>query len=208
MERARKRIEILLGRAVTGYDGRRAHLSTGETIETATPVWTAGIRANPLLEHLPVERDSLGRIRVTPFLEVPGHPGVFALGDNAHVPGEGGDPLPPEAQVALQQAKYLARSLAARLAGKGCKPFRFFRYGRLVSLGSRYAVVSILGFDLWGFFAWWIWRTVYLVRLHSLRARLRVMIDWTLDLFYPRETVRFEIPEKQGSETVVVEEES
>ena len=98
--------------------------------------------------------------------------------------------LGPEGQVALQEAKTCAHNVLAALRGRLLHTFRFRRYGRLVSMGRRYAVTEFFGLRFRGFFAWWLWRTAYLFRLPGLRNKIRVMLDWTLDLFFRRETIR------------------
>ena len=96
---------------------------------------------------------------------------------------------PPTAQYAVRQGKLLAKNIAAALAGREAAPFRFKALGLLASLGRRSAVAEILGFRFSGFFAWWLFRTIYLMKLPGFERKLRVAIDWTLDLFFPRDIV-------------------
>ena len=119
-------------------------------------------------------------------------PGVFALGDIAAVPDGHGGVSPTNAQYALRQGKYLGRHLPAIVAGKTVKPFRYRSYGQLVSLGHRNAVALVSGVPMSGFIAWFLWRSYYLMRLPTLVRKVRVAIDWTLDLIFPPDIV--EIP--------------
>ena len=111
--------------------------------------------------------------------------GVFALGDIAAVPDGHGGVSPSNAQYALRQGKYLGKRLPAIVAGEGVKPFKYRSLGQLVSLGHRNAVALVLGVPMSGFIAWFLWRSYYLMRLPSLVRKLRVAIDWTLDLIFP-----------------------
>ncbi len=182
------KIELKLNAPVGKIEGNVIHLESGETIESDITVWTAGIKANELVKSLGRPADRMGRIEVDPCLRLPGYPEVFVLGDAARVTDvKSGNPLPPEAQVALQQARYVARLIKNRNDGKTPQPFRFTRLGRLASLGSRNAVTQILFLRFKGFVAWFIWRTVYLFRFKGLRNKVRLVFDWTFALFFDRD---------------------
>ncbi len=135
----RKGMEIRL--STTLREARRGAvvLSTGEVVPTRTLVWTAGVVAHPLAAQIPAAKDRIGRLVTTPGLEVPGLPGVWALGDIAAVPDarSGGRPAPPTAQHALRQARLLARNLVAALEGRPRTAFAFGTRGMLVTLGDR-----------------------------------------------------------------------
>ena len=112
------------------------------------------------------------------------------MGDTAAIPDlANGGLCPPTAQFALRQGRQLADNIAASLRGEELRPFRFKTLGLLAGLGRRCAVAEILGMRFSGFFAWWLWRTIYLMKLPGLERKLRVALDWTLDLFFPRDIV-------------------
>jgi NADH dehydrogenase len=186
-----RKIEFRLQTKVIGFSDRGVDLSDGETIPTRTLIWTAGTLPNPLLEPLTCGKDR-GRVIVNEFLEVPGWPGVWALGDCAAVPdNETGRACPPTAQHALRQGKILGQNIAATLSGSARKPFVFSTLGQLAAIGRRTGVAKILGFRFSGFIAWWLWRTIYLSKLPRLEKKLRVTLDWTLDLVFSKDLVQF-----------------
>jgi NADH dehydrogenase len=168
-------------------------LSTGEHIATATLIWAAGVSPNPLIASLgvPTER---GRIRVDEFLAVEGLENVWALGDCAHIPNpQTGKPHPPTAQHAVREGKCAARNVAASL-GIGLKRrFAYRTMGQLAIVGERTGVADVMGLRFQGFFAWFLWRTYYLMRIPQLEKRVRVMMDWTLDLFFKRDLVQLAV---------------
>jgi len=131
-----------------------------------------------------------GKIAVNEYLEVPGCPGVWALGDCAAVsdPRSGGT-CPPTAQQAIRQAFAVAGNIAASLRGFPKRPYSYRSIGVLAGLGRRSAVVEIWRFRFSGCFAWWLWRTIYLLKLPGLERKVRVALDWTLDLFFHRDIV-------------------
>ncbi|HVY61569.1 MAG TPA: NAD(P)/FAD-dependent oxidoreductase, partial [Planctomycetota bacterium] len=182
-----KGIQLLLNHAIESYDGREVRFKgRAEALEAATLVWTAGIKPSPVVEGLPLEKER-GRVKVDATLRVPGRPEITVLGDAATGVDANGVPFSPEGQVAMQQARTAARNLVNALEGRPAEPFAFFRYGRLVALGTRWAVTEVFGLKLYGFVAWFVWRTAYLVRLQGIGNKLRVMFDWTLDLFSHRD---------------------
>jgi NADH dehydrogenase len=182
-------IEVLLNTRVASASGTWVQLSNGRRIDTKTLVWTAGAAPHPLLETLPCPRSERGQVRVNGFLEVPGYQGVWALGDGAEVPNHAGLPSPPTAQNAIRQGELLAANIAAVINGKPMKRFDYKPLGMLSSLGRRSAVAEIGGIRFSGFVAWWLWRTIYLSKLPGLERKVRVALDWTLELFFPRDIV-------------------
>jgi NADH dehydrogenase len=185
------KIEFRLDTKVMGFSDRGVNLSNGETLPAKTLIWTAGTAPNPLLDPITCAKDR-GRIVVNEFLEVPGWPGVWALGDGASVPDKKtGRPYPPTAQHALRQGKILGHNIVAALQGGEKKPFVFSIIGQLAAIGRRTGVAKILGFKFSGFVAWWLWRTIYLSKLPRLEKKLRVTLDWTLDLVFSKDLVQF-----------------
>ncbi len=166
-------------------------LSDGTRIPASTIVWTAGTTPNPLVATLPCAGER-GRIPVNAYLEVEGWPGVWALGDCALVPdGATGRFHPPTAQHAIREGRCVARNIAATIRGGAKRPFVFRTIGQLASLGRRTGVAQILGIRFSGFVAWWLWRTIYLAKLPRLEKKLRVALDWTLDLVFTKDLVKF-----------------
>ena len=184
-------VEVHLNTRVTDVTEREVILSDGTKIITDTLVWTAGTAPNPLLETLPCEKIG-GRICTDQFMRIPGWEGVWAVGDCASVPDQKtGKPFPPTAQHAIRQGKVLAHNLKAAIRGGKQKPFVFETIGQLAALGKRTGVAQILGFNFSGFIAWWLWRTIYLMKLPRFEKKLRVALDWTLDLLFTKDLVKF-----------------
>lgn len=205
LEKLRSRgVEVRLETRIEECDGIRVRLSSGEAIGTRTLVWTAGVTANPLLAAIDIPRTAGGKVRVSETLEVEDHPGIWALGDCAFIiDAATGRPYPPTAQHAIRQGRRVADNIAAVIRGQAPRPFRYKPLGVLAGLGRRSAVAEILGFRFSGFFAWWLWRTVYLLKLPGLERKIRVALDWTLDLFFPRDIVYLRpLHLAHGSETV------
>ena len=125
-------------------------------------------------------------------MQVPDWPGVWAVGDCALVP----DPLqpgkfcPPTAQHATRQAKVLAANIAAALRGQPPQPFKFKMIGALAAIGRRCGVAEIYGFKFSGLIAWWMWRGIYLSKLPGFQKKVRVAIDWLLDLVFSKDIVQ------------------
>ena len=160
-------------------------------IETETFVWAAGAAPSPLLNHLGLECDRRGAVIVDQYLAVNGHPGIWALGDCAVVPdAKTGRPCPPTAQFAIREARTLARNLSASIAGKRLRPFHFDALGTLCVVGHHTACAEIKGYKFSGFFAWLLWRGIYLSKLPGLERKVRVVGDWTIELFFPRDIVQ------------------
>jgi len=160
-------------------------------IPTETLVWAAGVAPNPLLKELAVERDKRGAVLVENTLAVPGHTGLWALGDCAIVPdAKTGKSCPPTAQFAIREARTLARNLCASIAGKPLQPFHFDSLGTLCVVGHHTACAEIKGYKFSGFFAWFLWRSLYLIKLPGLERKVRVVGDWTIELFFPRDILQ------------------
>jgi NADH dehydrogenase len=130
-----------------------------------------------------------GRLLVDQFLRVPDWPNVWAVGDCAFVPDmrNPGKSHPPTAQHAMREGKIVAQNIVAALADRPLKSFSFRTIGLLASIGHRMGVARIFGCNFSGFFAWWMWRTVYLSKLPGLDKKIRVAFDWTLDLLFPKD---------------------
>lgn len=184
-------IEFVLGVRVTGATPDKVLLNDGSHLPTCTLIWTAGNQPNPLLKTLPGELDQRGAVVTDSTLRVKGLNNVWAVGDCAVIPDvdNDGQPFPPTAQHALREGKVVAENIAAVLRRKSPKPFRFKTIGLLVSLGHRTAAAEILNRHFSGLLAWFMWRTIYWGKLPGLEKKVRVAIDWTIDLFFPRDIV-------------------
>jgi NADH dehydrogenase len=170
---------------------RTVELNDGTTIESSTVVWAAGTAPNPLLKELPCTKEH-GRLVVNQFLELVGWPGVWALGDCAAVPDAStGKTSPPTAQHALREGRVLARNITADIRGQSKRPFVFSTIGQLAAIGRRTGVANIFGVNFSGFIAWWLWRAIYLSKLPRLEKKLRVGVDWSLDLLFSKDIVEF-----------------
>lgn len=161
-------------------------LKDGSQLDTRTACWCAGVAAAPLLAKTGLTLDRAGRVAVGPDCRVPDRANVFVLGDAATFPGKDGRPLPPLGQVAFQQGAQTGKNLVRLLRGEATKPFRYFDFGQLVSVGHQFAAVRLLGVRLSGFAAWFVWRTLYLSKLVGFGNKVRVVLDWSLDLFVER----------------------
>jgi NADH:ubiquinone reductase (H+-translocating) len=183
-------IEVLLKTRVAGCSPRQIRFTDGTLLDAHTFVWAAGTAPSPLLDLVPVWRNKTGRVEVDATMAAKDCPGVWAVGDSASIPDVvTGGTCPPTAQFALRQGRTLADNIAATIRGDAPQPFRFKALGLLAGLGRRSAVAEICGLRFSGFIAWWLWRTIYLTKLPGFERKLRVAIDWTLDLFFARDIV-------------------
>ena len=188
---ARGGVEIITNAKVAdaGRDGVR--LADGRFIPSRLIVWTAGTSPHPLLHDLPCQLDH-GRIVVDETLACQASRACGRVGDCAVVPDRRtGKPHPPTAQHAIREGKTVARNIAASIKGRPPVPFDFRTIGQLAAIGKRTGVARVAGVNFSGFFAWWLWRTVYLSKLPRLEKKIRVAIDWTLDLVFSKDFVQF-----------------
>jgi NADH:ubiquinone reductase (H+-translocating) len=163
-----------------------------ETIGTRTTVATVPAGPHPLLSALPFPQEK-GRIVVDQTTEVKNWPCVWALGDCAAIMQVDGHISPPTAQHALRQAKTCAENIVASMRGGTKKIFKFTGLGKLGSLGRRSAVAEIFGIHLKGLFAWLLWRGVYVTKFPGLSGQLRLLGDWILDAFLPRDITQLRL---------------
>ena len=161
----------------------------GKRIPTRTIIWAAGVTASSLAGALAeltgAEVDRAGRVTVEPGLTLPGHPEVFALGDMVRVRGADGQPVtfPGVAPVAMQQGRYAAKAVQARLRGGDPQPFHYHDKGNLATIGRGAAVADIRGLKLSGFIAWLTWLFVHLWYLVGFQNRVLVFIRWSVSFF-------------------------
>jgi len=177
-------VRLILGRRLVRVAEDHVELDDGTRIETSTVVSTVGNAPHPLLHDLPGGLDAGGWIRPDATFAVPGLERVWALGDCASIlDPRTGRPMPATAQHAVREGPHAARNVLAVLDGRAPTPFDYGQLGMLVSLGRFRGVGELLGIKVSGFPAWFLWRSYYLLRLPSLERRIRVALDWTLELF-------------------------
>ena len=183
-ELARRGVDIRVSTTLASVDAEGAVLSDGTRFETHTLVWTAGVKAHPLLARLGLPLDERGRVVVGPTLKVEGRENVWALGDGARVPNEAtpGEPDPPTCQHALRQARRLARNLKGE-----SKTYRYRMLGQVATLGRYKGIADVLGLRLRGFPGWFVTRTYHLFQLPLVSRKLRVVADWTVALLFRRD---------------------
>ena len=186
-------VEVRTNTSVVRAERGEFELSTGERVSTGTLIWAAGVAPNPLIATLQVPTER-GRIRVNEFLAIEGLDDAWALGDCAHIPNpKTGKPHPPTAQHAVREGKCAAHNVAASLGIGTSKPFAYRTMGQMAIVGERTGVADVMGLRFEGFIAWFLWRTYYLMRIPQLEKRLRVVLDWTLDLFFKRDLVKLAV---------------
>ena len=182
-----RNVEVIKGVRVKSYDGSILRLSDGTTIPTSTLIWTAGVKPSAVMASLPCEKER-GRLRVNEHLAVPGLRGLWAAGDCAAVlDSNTGHYYPLTAQHGLREGLFAAKNIERAILGQPLKPFRYRTVGFLASIGHRTGVAMIFGIKFSGFVAWWLWRSIYLAKLPGLAKKLRVMVAWTMDIFFGRQ---------------------
>ena len=182
-------IEIRTGTTLEAMDAETATLSGGERVPCRTVCWTAGVRPAPIVAKLGLPLDERGRIPTDEYLRVPGVDGVWAVGDAAAVPDPaagGKRPTPPTAQHALRQGRLAASNVAATLGHGRLRKFTYKTLGVFVDMGRHQAVAEMLRIRVRGFPAWFAARTYHLALMPGATRRLRLMIDWTVALFFRR----------------------
>jgi NADH dehydrogenase len=192
----RRGADVRASTPVRSIEPGRVHLPD-ETIEADTVVLAAGIAPSPALAGIPVAKDERGRIVVDATMRSRSHPNVWALGDCAAIPGPDGRPYPALAQHAVREARDLARNVAAVTSGRPPAPFIFRALGTMAALGHSWAVAQVLGVRLTGFPAWWLRRTYYLLQMPRWDRRLRIVLDWTVALFFRPDITKVDIAVEQ-----------
>jgi NADH dehydrogenase len=191
-------VEIRLNTRLEAATGEEAILAGGEKIPTRTLVSTVPSSSHPIIDGLDLPKGKNGRLITNSFLEVQGAENVWALGDCAQVPQPDGGFAPPTAQHALRQGRTAAENIVAAIRGGKRSEFKFGGLGQMGALGHHSAVAQIMGVNISGFLAWWIWRTIYLMKLPGWGRRLKVASSWTLDLLLPAELVELKLTGSMG----------
>ncbi|MCK5554359.1 MAG: FAD-dependent oxidoreductase, partial [Deltaproteobacteria bacterium] len=180
-------IEILLNSPIQWATEDSIGLEDGKEIPFGILVWTGGVKAGAISLGPEVKRDRSGRIIVDGHLEIPGYPGIFAIGDGAHF-RQNGDPLPPTASVAVQEARYVAQKLLLGMKEREIPPFHFNCRGDMASLGFMFGVAEVYGRHFKGFIAWILWKLFKLAMLPRYKTRFQIVADWLITLAFRRDT--------------------
>jgi len=184
-------IDLRTGESVKEVHPDHVITSNGERVPCSTVIWTAGIAPNPILrEFTDLPLNSHGGVDCENTYRVKGHDNIWALGDCASVPGPDGKPMPPLAQIAIRQAKQLAGNIAAAHRGGELMPGAVSVLGILVPLGHHKGVMEFKGVKVEGFMAWALWRAIYLSKMPGFGRKMRVAIDWMINLFMRRDYVQ------------------
>jgi NADH dehydrogenase len=189
-ELRRRGIEVRTGTTVARISADVVELSDGEVVPCRTVAWTAGVRPSPVVERLGLPLDRGGRIVVDRYCRVEGREDVWAIGDAAAVPDPArpGQTTPPTCQHALRQGRTVAGNVAAALGAGTPKPFTYKTLGVFVDMGHQKAVAETLGIKWRGFPAWFLARTYHLAMMPGVKRQLRLVVDWTAELAFGRDT--------------------
>ncbi|MCC6420525.1 MAG: FAD-dependent oxidoreductase [Gemmataceae bacterium] len=189
----RQGIDIRLNALADSVTELGVRLKDGTEIEARTIVCTIGTTVNPLLAAVGLPRAG-NRLKTLPDMRVEGYDNVWAVGDCAAVPNaRDGKASAPTAQVAVRQAKQLARNLVSAIDGKPTRPFAFKPLGMLASIGNYKGVGLVFGIKVSGFVGWFLWRGVYLSKMPTLARKVQIAFDWAWQLFFPRDIVQLSL---------------
>ena len=203
-------IDIKLQTAITSFDGNEVTTksidqnpkdpvdeSKVDSIRTKTLIWTAGVTPVNTIKRSMLKTDR-GKVIINEYLEVQDFPGVFAIGDCAlFLNPETKRPFPPTAQIAEAQAKTAAKNLTALIENSEKEKFEYHSKGQMAIIGKRSGIATFLGMNISGFWAWLIWRNVYLSKIPTLDKQIRVFLDWIIDLFFDRDISRLKMMKRE-----------
>lgn len=186
-------VQIILKDRLSAATSEKAILKSGIEIPTKTIVSTVPSAVAPVLETLDCAKEKQ-RLLVDGSLELVGYEGqVWVLGDCAAIKTKSGKPVPPTAQHATREATTVATNIAATLRGGKKSVFAFEGLGTMGSLGHYSAIANILGVKISGLLAWFLWRTIYLMKVPGFNRKLRIALDWTIALMFPPDLVQVRI---------------
>jgi NADH dehydrogenase len=186
-----RQIEVLVSTEVRSFRNSSIELSKGEAIESDTLIWAAGVAPSPILEQLTVQKEH-GHVVVDQYMRTPEYPNLWAAGDCALIRDpKTGKPYPPTAQHALREGHVLAGNILAHLDGKPLKPFAYKTLGQMAAIGRRTGVAVILGLKFSGLIGWFLWRSIYWVKLPGFDRKCRVGFQWLLDIFFPPDLCQY-----------------
>ena len=183
--------EVLIEDAQPSTDPNKQ--SSVSAIQTKTLVWTAGVTPVDIIKKS-VFKTNRGGIVVDEFLQAVDFPEVFAVGDCCYlIDPKTNRPLPPTAQSAESEAEIVAKNLHALITNKEKEKFVYSPKGQMEVIGKRSAIASMFGIHLHGIFAWMLWRVIYLSKIPRLDKKVRIFLDWSIDLFFDRDIARLKV---------------
>ena len=200
-----RKIDIRLKTAITSFDGNEVTTKSLvqntkdliDVIRTKTLIWTAGVTPVNTIKRSMFKTEK-GKLIVDDYLEIPEFPGVFVIGDCALcLNPETQRPFPPTAQIAEAQAKVAAKNLISLIKNSEKEKFIYHSKGQMAIIGKRSGIATFLGMNISGFWAWLIWRNVYLSKIPTLDKRTRVFLDWAIDLFFDRDISRLKLMKRE-----------
>ncbi|GBD38584.1 Demethylphylloquinone reductase NdbB [bacterium HR37] len=190
-------IEVRTGARVTRCFRGGVEINNRDILRAGIVIWTAGVRANPVLDSLGVRKGEFGRILVNGYMQIPEFPEVYVIGDSAFVEG---DKLrrssQPVAPVAIEQARVAAKNIVNAIENRSFEEYSFSPSGMLVSLGMNDAVIRVGRIRLAGFIAWLLWNALHLLKLVGLKKQIQVAVDWMLAMVFPRDTAIIRFPRR------------
>jgi NADH dehydrogenase len=189
----RRGVKIRTNTKVAKMEPGKVYLPHGEVIGSETVLVATGVSPSPIVAALPIEKDKRGRAITEPTMRCKDRQELWALGDCASIPDPNGKPYPPLAQHALREAKQLAENITAVLRGGQPQPFVYQNKGSLAALGHFKGAGRVYRFKIHGFLAWWVWRTYYLFQMPQWSRRLRLILDWTIALFFKNDVVQLDL---------------
>ena len=178
----RRGVEIVANDTVTDVEKDEVILASGRRLSANVVIWAAGVKASPVPFSPAVETDAKGRIIVTESLYLKNDAHVFVAGDSASIEG-----VPMTAQAAVAMGRAVGDNIARDIERAPMKVFNYWHKGDMFSLGQWFAGAEVGGWRFFGHFTWWLWRTVYLSKVIGFRNKVKVMVDWTLNIFLPRD---------------------
>ncbi len=184
-------VEIIYNTKVTDANSSHISLSDNSILHYSMLLWAGGNQSQDFIQSLNVNQDKSGRIIVDKYLRLPKYPDVFALGDCASILDVDDKPYPPTAQHAIREAKIVSKNLISVV--RGSSKFSIFDYsskGSMAKIGKRDGVAKMVGINLTGFTAWFVWKQYYLSTLPVMEKRIRVGLDWVIDLFFTRDITK------------------
>ena len=193
-------VRLALGESVDAVGEDTVALTGGGTLRARTCIWAAGIAPPPAIAHWGLPLDERGYIACERDMRVRGFESVWAIGDCAANPDKDGKPYPATAQHASRMGVAVAKNILRTLRQDPPQPFDYKTQGTLAALGCRTTVAKVMGVKLSGFVAWWLWRSVYLMKMPGLGRKLRVALDWTADLFFGRDYVQLGVHRYRGAQ--------
>ena len=192
-------VEIMLNTRVEEITPTSVVFSSGQRVATSTVISTVGNAPHPMIAKIAVPQER-GRILVDEYLRIQSFKNHWAIGDSALVPDIRRKGFcPPTAQYALRQGRHCARNVVAAIRGQAVYPFEFGGLGQLAVVGKHCGVAQIFGLRISGWIAWCLWRSVYLMKLPGIRSKVRVGLDWVLDVLFPRDITKIEVQKLSSS---------